>query len=189
MTLEYLSKRGMELFQISQEEIKSSGENNVVQYLSNDFFRKNLPNLPELIHGNDDNQTFTFFQQILHIQYAEPLLLMGSVRVLMRDDKKTPTLLIASAIQVNPLQHFPRKIFRMLEEYDFIMEHGQTYSTLTAREKQILKLIAKGKTNKEIAEEAFITVNTAETHRKNLKSKLGLKTNRDLQHFARVFEH
>lgn len=43
--------------------------------------------------------------------------------------------------------------------------------TLTRREKEILSLIADGFTNPQIAEKLFISLNTVDTHRKNLLSK------------------
>ncbi len=46
---------------------------------------------------------------------------------------------------------------------------------LTRREKEILGLIAEGKTNTEIATELFISVNTVDTHRKNLLAKFDCK--------------
>ena len=42
--------------------------------------------------------------------------------------------------------------------------------TLTRREKEILKLIAGGMTNNEIAEKIFVSPYTVDTHRKNLLS-------------------
>ncbi len=47
---------------------------------------------------------------------------------------------------------------------------------LSEREKEVVKQIAQGKTNKEIAEELFISVHTVITHRKNITGKLGIKT-------------
>ncbi len=43
--------------------------------------------------------------------------------------------------------------------------------TLTRREKEILRLIAEGMTNNEIAEKIFVSPYTVDTHRKNLLSK------------------
>ena len=45
-------------------------------------------------------------------------------------------------------------------------------SALTARETQILKLVAEGLSNKEIGEQLFIAVRTVETHRKTIMEKL-----------------
>lgn len=47
---------------------------------------------------------------------------------------------------------------------------------LTAREKDVLKLVALGNANKEIAEKLFISVHTVISHRKNITEKLGIKS-------------
>lgn len=46
------------------------------------------------------------------------------------------------------------------------------HQSLTARELEILKLVAEGKTNKGIAEELYITIKTVKTHVTNILSKL-----------------
>lgn len=55
---------------------------------------------------------------------------------------------------------------------------------LTPRERRILGLIVAGRSNREIAEELEITSATAETHRKNLKKKLGIATTAGLIRYA-----
>lgn len=55
---------------------------------------------------------------------------------------------------------------------------------LTKREKEILKHIAQGLTDKEIAEMVFLSPLTITTHRKNILSKLGLKNKVELTRFA-----
>lgn len=47
---------------------------------------------------------------------------------------------------------------------------------LTHREKEILKRVAMGYSNKEIAEGLYISIHTVITHRKNITSKLGIKS-------------
>jgi DNA-binding CsgD family transcriptional regulator len=47
---------------------------------------------------------------------------------------------------------------------------------LSEREKTILKLVARGMTNKEIADRLFLSVHTVITHRKNITGKIGIKT-------------
>ena len=49
-------------------------------------------------------------------------------------------------------------------------------NTLSERETDVLKLLVSGKLNKEIAEELFISIHTVVTHRKNISSKLGVKS-------------
>lgn len=55
---------------------------------------------------------------------------------------------------------------------------------LTPREKDVLKLICEELTTQEIADKLFISVNTVETHRKNLISKTGVKNGIGLVKFA-----
>jgi len=55
---------------------------------------------------------------------------------------------------------------------------------LTDREKEVLKLIAMEYNTHEIAEKLFISINTVETHRKNLLSKLNAKNIAGLVKFA-----
>ncbi len=53
---------------------------------------------------------------------------------------------------------------------------------LTAREKEIVKLIIDGKKSKEIADALFISVKTVHKHRSNILEKLGLNNLADLRH-------
>ena len=58
------------------------------------------------------------------------------------------------------------------------------WDTLTQREREILKLIAEGYKNKEIAEQLFISLKTVEKHRSNLMRKLDLHNTAALTAFA-----
>ena len=58
------------------------------------------------------------------------------------------------------------------------------YETLTDREKQVLKLVAEGGSNKEIAETLEISVKTAMAHREHLMEKLGVHSRTELIRFA-----
>lgn len=55
---------------------------------------------------------------------------------------------------------------------------------ITRREKEILKLIAEGLTNPEIAEKLFVSSSTVDSHRKNLLAKLKVKNTASLVKFA-----
>ena len=55
---------------------------------------------------------------------------------------------------------------------------------LTEREKEVLRLIAAGRTSREIAEVLVLSPNTVERHRANILSKLGLHTRADLIKYA-----
>jgi DNA-binding NarL/FixJ family response regulator len=64
-------------------------------------------------------------------------------------------------------------------------EPGKARHILSQRERQVLKLVADGHTNQEVADRLFLSVKTVETHRARLMRKLGLSTRADLIRYAR----
>jgi DNA-binding NarL/FixJ family response regulator len=57
-------------------------------------------------------------------------------------------------------------------------------SALTPRQREIIQLLAEGKSNKEVAAILAISVKTAETHRANIMLRLNLHSFADLMHYA-----
>ena len=55
---------------------------------------------------------------------------------------------------------------------------------LSDREHEVLRLLALGHTNQEIAKMLFISVRTAETHRAHIMQKLGLASRAELVRYA-----
>ncbi len=58
------------------------------------------------------------------------------------------------------------------------------YDLLTAREREVLQLIAEGSSNQQIAEELYISVKTVEAHRAHIMTKLHAKNRTDLIRYA-----
>lgn len=61
---------------------------------------------------------------------------------------------------------------------------GGAREGLTSREQTVLLQLAQGKSNKEVASELNISVRTVETHRKNIKRKLGISSTAGLTRYA-----
>jgi len=61
-----------------------------------------------------------------------------------------------------------------------------SYESLSIREKEILRLLAGGMTNKDISESLCISINTVETHRKNIMKKLNLHNLSDIIKYTMV---
>ncbi|MBO9605293.1 MAG: response regulator transcription factor [Paenibacillaceae bacterium] len=104
--------------------------------------------------------------------------------------KNAPHEELIAAIQSLALGNaylYPTATKRLMSEYLDKLKHGEnigTYESLSDREKEILSWIAKGFSNKEIAEHLIISVKTVESHKSNLMEKLGLKTRPELVKFA-----
>lgn len=67
-----------------------------------------------------------------------------------------------------------------------LQQRGQedSYRLLTDREKEVLQLLAEGRTNKEVAVLLDVGVSTVETHRANLMQKLGLHNTAEIVLYA-----
>jgi DNA-binding NarL/FixJ family response regulator len=61
---------------------------------------------------------------------------------------------------------------------------GHPASSLTARELQVMEMLARGMTNREIAHDLDISIKTVDTHRGHVLKKLGLRNNSELTRFA-----
>jgi len=61
---------------------------------------------------------------------------------------------------------------------------GGAFSSLSAREREVLQLIAEGRATKQIAYDLNVSVKTVETHRRNLMEKLRLDNVADLTKYA-----
>ena len=72
------------------------------------------------------------------------------------------------------------------EEYIHRLPKHETpaYSALTPREREVLRLIAKGKSTKVIAEELYLSPKTIEWHRSRIMKKLGVKSIAELVKYA-----
>jgi DNA-binding NarL/FixJ family response regulator len=63
-------------------------------------------------------------------------------------------------------------------------ESADSYDSLTERERQVLKLVAEGRSNKEVASFLDVSVKTAMTHREHLMQKLNLHDRTELTRYA-----
>lgn len=81
---------------------------------------------------------------------------------------------------------FPNAAMKLINEYLTSVEEGHTdtFDLLTNREKEVLTLIAKGFSNKDIGDQLFISVKTVESHRSNLMGKLEMRTRPELVSLA-----
>ncbi len=65
-----------------------------------------------------------------------------------------------------------------------VIKESTAEKGLSSREEEVLKEVARGLTNKEIADALNISMNTVMTHRKNITSKLNIKTVSGLTFYA-----
>lgn len=76
------------------------------------------------------------------------------------------------------------KVIKSFLEKPEISEDELVYDRLSDREKQVLKLIAEGHTNQQIADVLYLSIKTVMTHRNNLMEKLNIHNRTDLVKYA-----
>lgn len=90
----------------------------------------------------------------------------------------------SSFYQINSHWSVDRLSGKIADFIDRLHSTGTQQSELSQREIDVLKLVASGKINKEIADILQISINTVLTHRKNISAKLGIKSVSGLSVYA-----
>lgn len=144
--------------------------------------------LMDNLHPEDSNfrsELFNYFQK------DERLPWIGTYKVKGKDNQ-WHTLLVYAEVHTkdenDKIEHLLNIEFDITglqssENYIEVIDRA-LWSTVTKREKQIIKHIAQGSRNQDIAEELNISLNTVETHRKNLLRKLDMKNTTSLIYFV-----
>jgi len=119
--------------------------------------------------------------------YVLGSLKAGAKGYLLKDSVRADVVDAIRAVQQGR-SFLTRKISRMLQE-DYVREMESrgledSFDLLTEREREILQLVAEGRTNKEVAAVLNISPTTVETHRTHILQKLGLHSVAELILYA-----
>jgi DNA-binding NarL/FixJ family response regulator len=80
---------------------------------------------------------------------------------------------------------YPSAVTTLIQDYVARGGEGQAqFDVLTARELEVLKLIAEANTSKQIADQLVISIKTVERHRQNILEKLGMRDRVELTRYA-----
>jgi DNA-binding CsgD family transcriptional regulator len=111
------------------------------------------------------------------------------VRILISDSEPGPGKNLRFSETIDPTDH-DKNIIRKLEKQLSLIytqkKKPDSPEGISDREKEVLRLVAVGLTNKEIGDKLFISSHTVITHRKNISSKLGIKTIAGLTMYALI---
>jgi two-component system, NarL family, response regulator NreC len=119
--------------------------------------------------------------------YLVRALTAGAKAYLLKESTESDLVRAVQAVSLGR-PYFSAQIAQtLLEEYMHqLQQRGlkDSYDLLTDREKEILQLLAEGKSNKEVAGLLNLSVYTVETHRNNLMQKLNLHNTAELVLYA-----
>ncbi|WP_190277228.1 response regulator transcription factor [Taibaiella lutea] len=187
LSVQYISKRGQAYLGRTLDEIKMSGPV-YYNYFNKEDLDDYLPKVKALFDGNKLNESVSYFQQVRRDETMPWSWHFSTSKILMQSPDGNPLLSITISLPVDAEQHVNSKLERLLEEYIFFRKNRKLFLNLTVREKEILRLLALSKSAKEIARELVISSHTVETHRKNLRKKLNITSNYQLNKFALAFD-
>ncbi|NJC27625.1 helix-turn-helix domain-containing protein [Neolewinella antarctica] len=88
----------------------------------------------------------------------------------------TQPVSLTSGSQPSPTGFSPAALNRLRRQRAFAREHRNRFDNLTRREREVLTLIVRGKTNEEIATALYRSVHTVRTHRNNIWRQLGIRS-------------
>jgi DNA-binding NarL/FixJ family response regulator len=119
--------------------------------------------------------------------YVIKALKAGARAYLLKDSAENDLIGAVQAVSEGK-SYFSPAISKVLAE-DYMrqmQEHGvdDSFELLTTREREILQLLAEGKSNKEVAALLNLSLYTVETHRSNIFQKLNLHSTADLILYA-----
>lgn len=184
----YMSSKGLDGLGVSLKELQEMGPQYHEKFFNNEDMEGFMKKLEKLLEEGDPEQTFTFFQQVKLQERDEWVWHIGSLKIFHQDPKEKSIYTITMAFPVDHMKHIPHKAERLLAENNFYQNNQEKFENLGNRAKEVLRLVAIGKSSAEIASELNITVDTVNTHRKNIKKKLGITTSYEFTEYAHAFD-
>ena len=108
----------------------------------------------------------------------------GALGYLLKDSSPQELMQAIHDVCEGRLSLHPNIALKLIEELNQPMETKPTEDPLTEREVEVIKLVAKGRTNQEIAEELVVSEHTVGAHVSNILSKLHLANRTQAALFA-----
>ncbi len=184
----YMSPAGLRRLNVTLQELQDMGADYYSRFFNEDDATDYVPKVLGMLERNNDEETVSFFHQIrAHENEAWQWHVCG-IRIFMRDDDGAPILTMTVATPIDRQHYYISKIERMLEEKITANKNARLFASLTNREREILKMMARDDTSKNIACVLSIAEDTVKTHRRNIKKKLSLNNQYDLLKFAQAFD-
>ncbi|MDQ2887022.1 MAG: response regulator transcription factor [Chloroflexota bacterium] len=122
-----------------------------------------------------------------HDEYIFQALRAGASGYMLKEAADTELITALHVIRSGQFYLSPMAQSVMVGDYLQRVRTGEekdSYSSLTEREREILKLVAEGYTNNQIAERLVISPKTVDTHRTHIMDKLNLHSRAELVKYA-----
>ncbi len=142
-----------------------------------------MPRLVSFFQLNDANAVSSGFQAIKPVGKKDFRLLLTASKIYKKEN-----IYFSMTMPIKMLETSTNKLERVLEQDLFLRKNFERFASLTKKEKEILQLIAMGYSNQEIANMAFTSIYTVDTHRKNINRKLEIRHLSEAYRYASAFD-
>jgi len=185
----WMNERGLSGLGISLQMITSlPGEEYYSRFFDADDAKDYVPKVLGLLEKNNNEEICAVFQQIKFAKNQPWKWHIASTKILLRDASEQHLLAITFAVPIDAMPQMTAKAERILEENNILRKHFHEFATFYKRKRNVLRLLALGKSSLETAEVLFISTATVESHRKNIKIKLNTYSFFELTQYARAFD-
>jgi DNA-binding NarL/FixJ family response regulator len=119
-------------------------------------------------------------------KFVREMLAAGASGYLLKDSAFEELGAALAAVLNNQTYLSPKIADTVVRDYlgKIDTTEAKTSPTLTHREREVLQLLAEGRTTKDIASKLCVSIKTIETHRKQIMEKVGLKSVAELTKYA-----
>jgi DNA-binding NarL/FixJ family response regulator len=135
--------------------------------------RKYHPSMKILVLSRHDNQ-----------EYVEQLLKYGVQGYILKEEAGSDLLKALDVIRKGENYLSPRITKHLVTGMERKKSANDPFEILTNREREVLKLVAEGKSNEKIAQALWISAKTVKVHRANIMRKLDIHKVADLVKYA-----
>ena len=149
-----------------------------------------MPNLNGLTAArqmlqSDPHQKILFLTIADSVQIVQEVLRAGARGFVLKSDAARDLLDAVDALEHNRTFFTSQVAEMILHGYrNPGAEQEPSLATVSSREREIVQLLAEGKSSKEVAVSLDLSVNTVETHRSNIMRKLGVHSLSELVLYA-----
>ncbi len=119
-------------------------------------------------------------------KYVKEMLAAGASGYLLKDAAFEELGMAIATVLKNKTYLSPQITDTVVKDYvnENVPQNSIASTALSAREREVLQLIAEGKSTRDIAAKLYVSVKTVETHRKQIMDKLGLNSIAELTKYA-----
>jgi len=183
----YMNKRGCNILKHSVEELAEQGPEYFQQFFVPEEINTIIPTYLEMQKNQKDAGIYNFVHRVKALDESSYKWYFASAKLLYTPNQEVSDKIILIVNEVNSLGNIARKINSVLEESDWMKKNFTKFCRLTPKEKEIIRLLAVGKNSNEISDILGASHLTINTHRRNIKAKLEIKTFSELYKFANAF--